>query len=261
MRSCGGPKASSFLNAIPKVPLFQIGAADFRTILRLRLGLPQPCIRTGVKCRCGQFPNALGMHYLNCTHGDHLNTRHEVVTKATHEMVQATAKHSSTKGLEDTLAGFRNRKGNRLVLDQLVRGFGANGTDVGVDFAICNPCASTYLQAAKNKELAAADARCGGKIGKYDVPCKAHDIEFRPAVIELFGAMSPHMEGLISHAAQLLEDSLPEDTVTTWTADSFSAFHQQRISVALQKANAKSIRLRSARDTYTAGRATDGLDA
>jgi hypothetical protein len=145
------------------------------------------------------------------------------------------------------------------VLDQLVRGFGANGTDVGVDFAICNPCATTYLQAAKNKELAAAVARCGGKTGKYDLPCKAHDIEFRPAVIELYGAMSQHMEGLISHSAQLLEDSLPEDTVTTWTADSFSAFHQQRISIALQKANAKAIRLRAARDIFTSGRLTDGL--
>ena len=93
------------------------------------------------------------MHYLNCTHGDHLNTRHEVVTKATHEMVQSTAKHSATKGLENVLEGFKNKKGNRLVLDQLVRGFGINGTDVGIDFAICNPCATTYLQAAKTKSL------------------------------------------------------------------------------------------------------------
>ena len=78
-------------------------------------------------------------------------------------------------------------------------------------------------------------------------------------MIEVFGAMSTHMEGLVSHSAQLLEDSLPEDTVTTWTADSFSAFHQQRISVTLQKANAKAIRLRAARDIYTSGRPTDGL--
>ena len=54
--------------------------------------------------------------------------------------------------------------------------------------------------------------RCGGKRTKYEAPCQANDIAFRPAVMEVFGAMSPHMEGLIKECAKLIDDSLPEDT-------------------------------------------------
>lgn len=252
--SAAGPKAGSWLNSIPKLPLFQMGNADYRIALRLRLGLPQPCIRTDVKCRCGRFPDAYGVHYLTCTHGDQLDSRHEQVVKAAHEMVQATSKHSSTKGLEDLLPGFTNSRGHRLVLDQHIAGFETDGSSVGLDFAVCNPCAPAYLPAAKQNELAAAEARCKQKTNKYDVACRAHSITFRPAVMEVFGAMSQHMEGLITKAAKIMEDALPEGTNTTWTADSFSAFHQQRLSITLQRANAKAIRLRAARDIHAAGR-------
>ena len=108
--------------------------------------------------------------------------------------------------------------------------------------------------------MGAAEKRCGGKRTKYEAPCQANDIVFRPAVMEVFGAMSPHMEGLIKECAKLIDDTLPEDTLTTWTAASFSAFHQQRTSVALQRGDAKAIRLRAARDYHAAGFAAGVAD-
>ena len=54
-------------------------------------------------------------------------------------------------------------------------------------------------------------------------------------------------------AAQIVTDALPEEQATTWTADSFTAFYAQRMSIAVQRANAKAIRLRSARDFRIAG--------
>ena len=168
-------------------------------------------------------------------------------------MVRAAGKESRTNGLEDMLPGFRSPKGYRLVLDQLIQSFTSDGMDVGIDFAVCHPSAVSYLNNSKNNTLGAAEKRCGGKRTKYEAPCEANDIVFRPAVMEVFGAMSPHMEGLIKSCAQLIDDSLPEDTLTTWTAASFSAFHQQRISIALQRGNAKAIRLRAARDFHAAG--------
>jgi hypothetical protein len=258
--SCAGPKASAWLNCVPKIALFKLGSADYRVCLRLRLGLPQRCIKAGLKCRCGTVPDPLGIHHLCCPHGGHLTTRHEVICKASHEMVRAAGKESSTKGLEDSLPGFRSAKGYRLVLDQLIQSFTPDGTDVGLDFAVCHPCATSYLPHSKNNTLGAADERCGGKNSKYLAPSQANDISFRPAVMEVFGAMSQHMEGLIKECATLVKDSLPEDTITTWTAESFSAFHQQRISIALQRGNAKAIRLRAARDIHAAGLAAS-MDA
>ena len=253
LRSCAGPKASSWLNCIPKIPLFKMESADYRSCLRLRLGLPQLCIRTDVKCRCGTFPDAEGIHYLTCTHGNHLDTRHELIVKAFHEMVQVTGRHSQTKDLEDVLHGFVNHKGNRLVLDQTISGWTDDREDLGVDYAVCCPCAPSYLPASKDDDLGAASKRGGGKTGKYAHPCRAHNMEFTPAILEVYGAMDAGAEGIIKKAASLLTNELPEGTATTWTADSFAAFYSQRIGIALQRSNAKAIRLRSMRDLRAAG--------
>ena len=77
-----------------------------------------------------------------------MKTRHELVVKAFHEMVLATGKHSETRGLEQTLSGFSNSKGNRLVLDQMIWDWNAGHEDIGLDFAVCHPCARTYKTAA-----------------------------------------------------------------------------------------------------------------
>ena len=71
---------------------------------------------------------------------------------------------------------------------------------------------------------------------------------FSAPVIEVFGAMNKPAEDIIKTAAKLVKNELAEGTVTTWTADSFAAFHQQRISIALQRANAKTIRYGALRD-------------
>ena len=224
LRSTAAPKAGAFLNCIPKIPIFKMGSADYRSCLRLRLGMPQLCVRTDIKCRCGEYPDAEGIHYLTCTHGNHLTTRHELLVKAFHEMVQATSRHSQTKDLEDHLHGFTGPKGNRLVLDQVVTG------------------------AAKDDDLGAAGIRGGIKKGKYLGPCRHHDMKFEPAVLEVFGAMDATAQQLIKGSAALLSNQLPEGTASTWTADSFAAFHSQRISISLQRSNAKAIRLRAMRD-------------
>ena len=193
------------------------------------------------------------MHYLTCTTGDQLKTRHEIIVKASHEMVSATSRHSATRGLENVLEGYSNSRGNRLVLDQLVKAFSRDGADHGFDYAVCHPCSSSYLSSAKDSPLGAAKKRAEQKVNKYDVACRNHDIAFNAPVLEVFGAWSDDMVKLAKSCAALVQDSLPDGTTTTWTADSFSAYHQQRIGIALQRANAKAIRLRAARDYWDLG--------
>ena len=120
----------------------------------------------------------------------------------------------------------------------------------------CHPCSPAYLPAAKDSSLAAAKKRAEGKRSKYELACRSHDIEFRAPVLEVYGAWSPDMEELGKKCSVFVQDKLPDGTTSTWTAESFSAFHQQRISIALQRMNAKTIRLRASRDFYSQGTTT-----
>ena len=76
--SCKGKDAGAFLNAIPKLPVFAIEPADFRIILRLRLGMKQSCIIPGTVCACSRHTpiDPHGHHYLECGEGGHLLSRH-----------------------------------------------------------------------------------------------------------------------------------------------------------------------------------------
>ena len=130
----------------------------------------------------------------------------------------------------------------------MVWDWNAGHEDIGLDFAVCHPCARTHKTAASQADLAAAGMREATKDGKYKMPCRSHDIVFKGAVLEVYGAMNANCVDLVKQAAKLLSNELAEGTSTTWTAASFSSFHQQRISIALQRANAKAIRYRALRD-------------
>ena len=72
--------------------------------------------------------------------------------------------------------------------------------------------------------------------------------------IEVCGAMNQNCVDLVKQASKLLSNELAQGTSTTWTASSFASFHQQRISIALQRAsNAKAIRCRALRDFQASG--------
>ena len=163
-------------------------------------------------------------------------------------MVRATGRHSQITQLEEHLAGYHNSRGDRLVLDHVLHDWTPTREDLACDYAICHPCAALYLPTAKDTDLGAATKRAADKVTKYDAPCKAHDMVFQAPIIEVFGAMNKSAEDLIKTAAKLVKNELAEGTVTTWTADSFAAFHQQRIAITLQRANAKTIRYRALRD-------------
>ena len=50
-----------------------------------------------------------------------------------------------------------------------------------------------------------------------------------------------------------MNNKLPEDTATSWTAASFSSHFTQRISMAIAKGNARAMRLRATRDFALSG--------
>ena len=129
------------------------------------------------------------------------------------------------------------------MLDQVIADWTPDHEDCGLDLAICHPCVRTYLPKAKDQDLAAAEQRGGSKRNKYEGPCRSHKMVFKATVVEVFGAMAPATVEVIKRAAQIVSNELSDGTATTWTARSFSSFHQQRLAMAIQRGNAKAIKV------------------
>ena len=64
IRSTSGAGAGQGLQATPILPSLRFPAPLFVTTLRLRLGLPHPCVATHVECSCGHPLYHLGTRLL-----------------------------------------------------------------------------------------------------------------------------------------------------------------------------------------------------
>jgi hypothetical protein len=254
--SCRHKESGAFLNAIPKLPFFRLSPVDFRIALNLRLGRPQSCIPRRQLCLCGDAVDPRGYHYLTCKYGGHLISRHNNLVTVGHAMVRASGTFSSVSGLQTHLEGHLGRDGKRLIPDQLAHEWGEDGLHTLFDYAVCHPCASSYVGQAASTSGAAADNRQRRKRDKYAGACSHEGFNFRAPIFETFGAYSAHMGQFMTEAQQRAANQLPDGTIHTWTSAKFSQYYRQRFSVSLQRGNAKAIRYRSTRD-FSADPAVD----
>ena len=89
----------------------------------------------------------------------------------------------------------------------------------------------------------------------YKEASEGEGYAFTPVAFEAYGAFGDSATKYLDRATDIIQNELPEGTVTTWTTQSFRAFYAQRFSVALQRGNARAIRLRATRDMRVDGRA------
>jgi hypothetical protein len=262
MLSLKGYGASAWLTAIPKLPLYQLEPAEFRTALRFRLGMEQPAIFTSCPCACGHCPtpDAQGNHYVCCTRkGNHIKTRHDRIVMHFAQMLRTAGAITRTTGLSDTLAHRDGRTGRKLVPDAVALTWEDDGRDTCFDLAVTHPAAASYVHNASTSSLHSADLRETMKNNKYLDACRCEGMAFQPLVLETYGAVGQGAEKTIKKAVALIKTKLPEDAlsklgVNTWTASSFHLHFLQRIAIALQRGNAKCILKRAARDFRIAGR-------
>jgi hypothetical protein len=93
---------------------------------------------------------------------------------------------------------------------------------------------------------------------KYTRPCELQGYDFKPFILETYGAFGTTAQQIIKAAAAKIADKLPDNHLSklgmrTWTASSFKAHFMQRISISLQRGNAKAIIRRARRDFKLAG--------
>ena len=118
-----------------------------------------------------------------------------------------------------------------------------------VDWAVSAPHAPTYL-AGSISPLATAVAREQSKESKHGADVRDAGNTFTPAVLESYGAMGPRLRAwfqrMIDAAAVQAEDEREEAAMRGRLSEEW----QRRISMALQRGNARIIisRSRQARD-------------
>ena len=71
---------------IPILPSLRFPAPLFVTTLRLRLGLPHPCLATYAACSCGHPLDPLGTHLLR-------TSSHDVVRDAVYHIIRESRQH------------------------------------------------------------------------------------------------------------------------------------------------------------------------
>jgi hypothetical protein len=251
--------ASAWLSALPSIPLFRIENGEMTVALRLRLGLPIPCLAGNYLCQCRTSLDHFGHHSLTCRNGYQRSTRHDRIASTIRDFLRALSHVARDTGLDGHLPP--SRSGAKLVLDVYGSGGGPRSTSVGLDIAVTHPCAATYVRSAAREALACATQREGFKKGKYGPACDSVAMEFIPAVFETFGACGPafaeYFRSQVAWMSERVGDHDP--TGGGFTASTFSSWWQQRISVALQLGNARCILARANRDIPRGG-VLDGHD-
>ena len=230
---------------------------------------------------CGAAVDIFGHHFMRCP-GAALVGRHdaEVVqwARMTRECTRLVV-HSEVTGVFSTerqqvAPGQRSRKrADVCASDAGTCGFVARGRrameerrdrrttprppvvpDPGLaigDVAVSDPHAPAYLSAAASRPLGCAERRESAKRARHEEDVRRAGNTFTPLVLETYGAMGPGAEAWFRGCIAVAEIQRPEwleegeeasQEWERWARAQLSADWQQRISVTLQRGNARVLR-------------------
>ena len=94
IRSTTGAGAGHRLQATPLLPSLRFPAPLFATALRLRLGLPHPCLATYAACLCGHSLDPLGIYLLRCARKDERTSPHDSGRDAIYCIIRDSRQHA-----------------------------------------------------------------------------------------------------------------------------------------------------------------------
>ena len=154
---------------------------DFKTALRLRLGLPHPPMQDIFLCTCGKEVDRLGYHHLHCPMDSDVIIAHNAVRDSIGRLCR-TAGYSVRWESRNEVP---RRHGEKKVITDLV--LHRDGIKTLMDITIRNPCCPSLLPRASRTPLAAASKGEAEKIRKYSRRMLPQD-HFVPAAFEPFGA-------------------------------------------------------------------------
>ena len=229
--------AAACLSAVPSDRALSLANSDFTWFLRSHFRLPYMAwlgVNNDLKCYCrrqdkyGNMPVCSEDHVLKCS-GDNLwLMRHNAIVSASQDMLQST---QLSPKLEQIVA-----PGSDLRFDLTVEGLDSMGTQYCLDISVRHPHNSRIEKQTARLQLHAANEGVKEKQTKYSKFIKGNT-KFLPIVLETFGAVHPNVRELVALAAKRV-NNIPYDSAT-FAAPTFAVYWLQRLSVTLQRENAK----------------------
>ena len=238
---------------------------------RYRLGAVQPLIPEGARCStCGGVVDRFGHHYFACP-GAALIRRHDRLVVQAAAMCRActgSVVHIEVTGMfrrerHGQASGQRCQKRADIVLEASgtmdpgpgQRGRAPLGGGSGLqvaDMAVSSPHAPAYVTAAQ-RPGGCAELREGCKASAHEAEVRAAGHTFVPVVFETHGALGPRgtawFRALVQQASVVGQDPdrPPSPEEEQWLRAQLAFEWQQRLSVTLQRGNARAIITRSRR--------------
>ena len=249
--SCGLPGSGAWLHAIPEAgsKRLRISREVARTMLRIRLCAPVIGVGGSDRCICGAWGPAVqyGYHWFStCAKCSYSTVRHNAVVTTLRQMY----KKVGWQVIEGECADWVKRRPDLRPFDLLVRPDSCSqwiGYDVGVADATRMRLVPSGAQHFKKGQAAALYAH--KKQGYFNMIQRRYglkpgkSVEYRPVVFEVsggFGNKVTTMLAEIEAAAQAKGAGVGSED-WTWSAQDFSSWYLQVISMDINKLTALAV--------------------
>jgi hypothetical protein len=236
--------AGAFLGATPVMQSLRFTHECFVTAVRIRLGLPHPAIAGIRRCECGEeFGEGIlaVQHLLRCSRGGERTLTHDGIRDTLYMILR----ESGFSVRREARGIFPLREGDTegRVMD-LVAADPQGGPRLLVDVTVADPL-RTAAESAVERGHAARVAEAA-KAAKY--ADHSPDDRLIPAAIETFGCFGGPFDRLLRMCAQRAAGlRVSDESQVGEEAARLLRFYRQRISVSLQRCQARAVHHRSAR--------------
>ncbi len=230
LRSLQGKGAGAWINTIPTSQKLALESRDFRLAACMRLGLSMPFKGYIQRCDCGVSLDGSGYHFLTCKWGGGPVWSHESIATVWADCLRDLHIHHRREP--------RNRYSNSNDRPDISVFDCGSGSNVDLDISLAHPWSSEIVSSAAHTDGAAALKREEKKLTKYYKQLLPGGESFTivPLVLEHFGRWGKESECYLQQLSLRSTDDLGR-----LNRAEFLLQWRQRISVQLQKCNAKVI--------------------
>ena len=239
------PGAGAFLTAVPLMQSLRFTHECFRTALRTRLGLPHPAIAGVRRCECGeelQEGVLAGQHLMRCGRGGERTLTHDGIRDVVYVILREAG--LSVRREARGIFPLRGDETEGRIMD-LVAADPQGGPRLLVDVTVADPLQAPVTAAAVERGHAARAAEAL-KTTKYSD--HSPDDSLIPAAVETFGCLGGQFDSLLRTCAQRAAAlRVSDESQIGEEASRLLRYYRQRVSVSLQRSQARAIHHRAAR--------------
>jgi hypothetical protein len=240
-----GPGAAAWLTAVPLFQVLQIEDTCFRTALRTWLGLPYPMVAGIRLCECDEELQAGilgGQHLLRCGLGSERNDTHHNI-RDTMFYIMREAGYSVRREQSGVMPIREEGAGGRVM--DIVAADPRGGSRVLADVVVAVPTRSTAVMVTAVERGHAARLSTEMKVGKYGDHFP--DDTFVPLAVETYGCLDSAFDEFLGTCARRDAELWAGGLGSVPMASRLISYYRSRVSISLQRSQARAIHHRAAR--------------